>query len=79
MNLVLMLKFFFICVRICFKFSVKCEASHKVDFFFKCLSPSNRESLHLRQVLHLTITVCRKLQDKVYTRKMVPIMGRASS
>ena len=60
------------CVRICSKFSVKCEASHKnivkVDFFlmFVALRVGN-----YMQVLHLTITVCRKLQDKVYIRSNI--------
>ena len=44
-------------MRICSKFSVKCEASHK-----------NIVIGTYRKVLHLTITVCRKLQDKVYIR-----------
>ena len=51
-----------ICERICSKFSVKCESSHKnivnVDFLM----------LTYRHVLHLTITVCRKVQHYVYIR-----------
>ena len=123
MNLVLILKNG-ICVRICSKFSVKSEASHKNiksrlfnairlqegtaqsirtniitnhHFFFcikervpaepgvdkphfsvLCTSPVEQYSFNAcclqigrvgtyRQVLHLTITVCRKLQDKVYS------------
>ena len=56
-----------ISVHVCSKFSVKCEASHKnnskVDF---CRLQIGRVGTY-RQVLHLTITACRKLQDKVYT------------
>ena len=55
---------------ICSKFSVKCEASHKdivkVDSLmlvtFKYIGRVGTN----RKVVHLTITVCRKLHDKVY-------------
>ena len=62
---------------------VKCEASYKSKLFNACRLQIGRVGTY-RQVLHLTITVCRKLQDKVYirtniTRKMVPITGRARS
>ena len=71
-----------ICVRICSKFSVKSEAKCKSRLLNGCRLQIGRVGTY-RQVLHLTITVCRKVQHKVYirtnTRKMVPIMGRAST
>ena len=64
MNLVLMLG---ICVCICSKFSVKSEASHKnivkVDFN-ACRFQIGRVGTY-RQVLHLTITVCSKVQQYI--------------
>ena len=58
-------------VRNCSKFSVKCEASHKnivkIYFFNACCLQIGRVGTY-RQVLHSTITVYRKLQDKVFIR-----------
>ena len=57
-----------ICVSICSKFSVKSEASHKnivkSRLFNACRLQIGRVGTY-RQVLHLTITVCRKVQHKV--------------
>ena len=49
-----------ICVRICYKFSVKSESSHNCysGIFYACSLQIGRVGT---QVLHLTITVCRKL------------------
>ena len=54
-----------ICVYISSKFSMNCEATLKILLFNVCHLQIGRVGTY-RQVLHLTITVCRKLQDKVY-------------
>ena len=62
-------------MRISSKLSVKCEASHtdycKSRLFNACRLQIGGVGTY-RQVLHLTITVCRKLQDKVYIRTNYP-------
>ena len=61
-----------ICVRICSKFSVKCEASYKnivkVRYFNACHLQIGRFGTY-RQVLHLTITYVGS-----YRTREVPVM-----
>ena len=61
MNLVIMQ-----CVHICSKFSVKCGASHKNNRKSRLFNAYHLQIGRIctyRQVLHLTITVFRKLHD----------------